>query len=40
MNNIWEAAKKAYKESWWKTRANKEEQLKYMFVGGVRYAQR
>lgn len=39
MNNIWEAAIKAYKAAWWKTRANKEGQLEYMFVDGVRYAQ-
>lgn len=40
MSKILEAAKKAYKEGWWKTRANKEGQLEYMFVEGVRYARR
>lgn len=40
MGKILEAAVKAYKSGWWKTRANKEGQLEYMFVEGVRYAQR
>lgn len=40
MSKILEAAVKAYKSGWWKTRANKEGQLEYMFVEGVRYAQR
>lgn len=39
-NKIWEAAVRAYKGGWWKTRANKEGQLEYMFCAGVRYAQR
>lgn len=39
MSKIWESAVKAYKSGWWKTRANKEGQLEYMFVDGVRYAQ-
>ena len=40
MNNLLKAAKKAYESGWWKTRANKEGQLTYMFIEGVRFAQR
>lgn len=39
-DNMWIASGKAYASGWWKTRVNKEGQLRYMFCEGVRYAHR